>query len=377
VIESVTIRGFKRFANSQLRMAPLTILTGLNGSGKTSLIQAILLAAEASRRSDNALPLNGPFGLELGTAADILNWGCKPPVEIEMQSSESGASNWSFEFAVEEQLFLGVSMRPGMLPDAFVGSPRSFTYLSAERLGPRDLFSTSSLPDHQLEVGFKGEYTAHVLSVLGDKVLEDANRVHPSRLGSTPELLKYEVEAWIREIAKPVEINAERLGTSPASQLSFRSPGGERVKSPNMGFGVSYSLPIVLGGLIAAKGGLMIVENPEAHLHPAGQSRVGAFLAWLSSKGVQVLVETHSDHVLNGIRRAIVDHKYVQAESVRAHFFKSNPNAAEDDPSPVELTFSDSGGLSDWPDGFFDQYQIDVSTIGRLRRNRTTDVVRS
>lgn len=60
-----------------------------------------------------------------------------------------------------------------------------------------------------------------------------------------------------------------------------------------MGFGLSYALPIVVGGLVAAKDGLLIVENPEAHLHPQGQSNMGQFLAWLAGKGVQVIVETH------------------------------------------------------------------------------------
>ncbi len=93
------------------------------------------------------------------------------------------------------------------------------------------------------------------------------------------------------------------------------------MRAPNMGFGVSYSLPIVLAGLFAPVGGLLIIENPEAHLHPAGQSRMGTFLATLAGDGVQVLVETHSDHVLNGIRRAIGEHLVLGAEHALVHFF--------------------------------------------------------
>ena len=88
-----------------------------------------------------------------------------------------------------------------------------------------------------------------------------------------------------------------------------------------MGFGVTYSLPIILSGLIAKEKGLLIVENPEAHLHPAGQSRMGVFLAWLAGKGVQVLVETHSDHIINGIRRAIAEFKYLDNSSALVHWF--------------------------------------------------------
>lgn len=138
-----------------------------------------------------------------------------------------------------------------------------------------------------------------------------------------------------------------------------------------MGFGVSYALPIVVAGLTAATGGLMIVENPEAHLHPAGQSRMGVFLAWLASTGVQVIVETHSDHVLNGMRRAIGEHAFLNPDKAVVHFF--------DHATPLkvqELRFTERGSVSHWPQGFFDQYQIDVAALGRLRRSGKTDGIR-
>ena len=88
-----------------------------------------------------------------------------------------------------------------------------------------------------------------------------------------------------------------------------------------MGFGLSYSLPVVVAGLVAPqRDALLIVENPEAHLHPAGQSRMGTFLATVAATGVQVL-ETHSDHVLNGIRRAIGEHGVLQPADALVHFF--------------------------------------------------------
>ena len=132
-----------------------------------------------------------------------------------------------------------------------------------------------------------------------------------------------------------------------------------------MGFGVSYALPIVLAGLTARRGGLIVVENPEAHLHPAGQSRMGVFLAWLASRGVQVVVETHSDHILNGVRRAIGEYRFLDHDSAIAHYFDS---AESDIPSIHRLDFTSIGGISHWPRGFFDQYQIDVASLGRVRR---------
>jgi predicted ATPase len=132
-----------------------------------------------------------------------------------------------------------------------------------------------------------------------------------------------------------------------------------------MGFGVSYALPVILAGLTAQPGGILIVENPEAHLHPAGQSRMGVFLAWLAGRGVQVVVETHSDHVLNGIRRSIGEHGYLRSSDAVLHFFDSTEN---DEPRIQRLDFTSVGGVSHWPKGFFDQYQIDIASLGQVRR---------
>jgi predicted ATPase len=369
MITSVEVRGFKRFSRERFEFSPLTVLTGLNGSGKTSLIQSLLAAWEASSDQSNALRLNGPFGLQLGTAEDVLNWNSKPPIEIEIQEEAGPSAVWRFDVSAPDALYLSISDRPSIPPIAFSRRPRAFTYLSAERFGPRNFLGTSPVPDDQLEVGVQGEYCAHVLSVLGSKVLEYLDRKHPVRGDSGPNLLKYEVEHWLGEVAKPVEITAERLANSSVSEITFKSPGTEPVKPPNMGFGISYALPIILGGLIARTDGLIIVENPEAHLHPAGQSRIGVFLAWLVSKGIQVVLETHSDHVLNGIRRAIAEYRFLPATLAVAHFFGAE-GEGDRNGWAQKLNFNEVGSISHWPQGFFDQYQSDVASLGRVRRQR-------
>jgi predicted ATPase len=107
-----------------------------------------------------------------------------------------------------------------------------------------------------------------------------------------------------------------------------------------------------------------MVENPETHLHPAGQSQMGIFLATMAAAGVQVIVETHSDHVLNGIRRAIGEQRILSSEQAVVHYFDN------DGGEPQPLAFTENGGISTWPHGFFDQYQIDVSALTRVRRPR-------
>lgn len=77
----------------------------------------------------------------------------------------------------------------------------------------------------------------------------------------------------------------------------------------NVGFGITYALPILVSGLTVPEGGMLLVENPEAHLHAKAQSNMGYFLARMAAAGVRVIIETHSEHIVNGIRRMIVEGK--------------------------------------------------------------------
>lgn len=369
MITALEITGFKRFSSCKLDFAPLTVLTGLNGAGKTTVIQALLLAREASLSESASVPLNGLFGLELGSAQDVLNLHTAiDSSEIGLTATlDSGAqARFLLDARNETLLHLPIKARePDRAPQALGGPHRAFTYLCAERLGPRDVLSASARPNEDLGVGVRGEYCAHVLAVHGLKEKVDRGRRHPQRPDDVDAFLKYQVEAWLSDIARPTEIDTVWFPNTTVTALRFRTPGGEWVRAPNMGFGVSYSLPIVLAGLFTPVDGLLLVENPEAHLHPAGQSRMGTFLSILAAAGVQVLLETHSDHVLNGIRRAIGEHRILPADRALVHFFDA---ASDGQPELSTLRFTPTGGLSDWPRRFFDQYQIDVAALSRVRR---------
>lgn len=332
-IRRLTIAGFKRFSEVTLDFAPLTVLTGGNGAGKTSVIHALLLAREACLPGATAVQLNGPYGLELGTVGDVLNIHALDRSEVVIQADLADGASLRFTFdASQEHLFYlplkSTCRRPppgGDLPElegtsrrhlgVLTSGGRAFTYLCAERLGPREILRASALPTEELGVGAQGEFCAQLLAVHDLKAKVPPARRHPDRKDENSSFLKYQVEAWLSEIVRPVEIDTVSFPNTTITAIRFRSPGGDWVRAPNMGFGVSYALPIILAGLFApepevyptgpfigASTGavpLLIVENPEAHLHPAGQSKMGAFLARLATAGVQVVLETHSDHVLN------------------------------------------------------------------------------
>jgi predicted ATPase len=366
MITSLEIVGFKRFASCALEFAPLTVLAGLNGAGKTSAIQALLLAREASLPGARTVPLNGPFGMELGSVQDVLNTESSK-IEFMVRFDDGTSAGFRLNAEDDTLLHLPIDAKPeARVPQALGGPYRAFTYLCAERLGPRDVLGASARPADDLGVGVRGEYCAQVLALHGLKEKVPADRRHPDRREEFDAFLKYQVEAWLSHIARATEIDTVWFPNTTVTALRFRSPGGVWVRAPNMGFGVSYGMPIVLAGLFAPpKDGLLLIESPEAHLHPAGQSRMGVFLATLAAANVQVVVETHSDHVLNGIRRAIGEHHILEASRAITHFFDMNTDG-ELHVSP--LRFTPTGGLSDWPRRFFDQYQNDVAALARVRR---------
>jgi predicted ATPase len=136
----------------------------------------------------------------------------------------------------------------------------------------------------------------------------------------------------------------------------------------NIGFGISYSLPIIVTGLVAKKDSLFIVENPEAHLHPKGQSNIGYFLGKVAEAGVKIIIETHSEHVVNGLRRAILESSSLKATDANIYFF--NGFDSNQDPKIELIGIDDDGSLSKFPKDFFDQVNQDLSEIIKLRNKK-------
>ena len=152
-------------------------------------------------------------------------------------------------------------------------------------------------------------------------------------------------------VEKVPHMNAVTLGIRTSEDTDFHRP-------INVGFGLTQVLPIIVAALSANKHDLLLIENPEVHLHPAGQALMGQFLATVAHAGVQVIIETHSDHVLNGIRRAVKS-SIVSPEQVVLHFFR--PRSSDDKSQVVTPQLDKTGNIDVWPEGFFDQFDKDMN----------------
>ncbi len=231
-------------------------------------------------------------------------------------------------------------------------SLRSLSYITAERIGPREFYP---LEDRQIAtvVGPAGEHAVSLLHLGRDeKVLEGLvlDGVPTTRLRQVEARMKVFFPGCGLAVEQVPRVNAVTLGLRTSDDTDFHRP-------IHVGFGLTQVLPIVVAALSASKGDLLLIENPEVHLHPAGQALMGQFLADVARAGVQVIVETHSDHILNGVRRAVRSQR-LEPEQVAIHFFR--PRIA-DEAQAISPQLDKSGNIDVWPEGFFDQFDKDMN----------------
>jgi predicted ATPase len=227
------------------------------------------------------------------------------------------------------------------------------TYLTAERVGPREVYPLED-PSSVQVVGPRGEKAASLLhwgredTVLPKLVLPD---VPPTRLR--------QVEARMRQFFPQCSLEVQQVPQANAVTLGIRtSPSTDYHRPVHVGFGLTQAFPIFVAALSASYSDLLLVENPEVHLHPAGQAKMGLFLASVASAGIQVILGTHSDHILNGVRRAVKT-GVVPNHDVTCHYFRDREDEGGD--QVVSPLMDAEGNIDSWPNGFFDQFDRDAN----------------
>lgn len=361
MINNISLRNFKAFKSVSIQLSSLTVLSGLNGSGKSSVMQAIASLRQSSDarclQDDGGLLLNGEM-VALGTGKDVLfEYADTPRVGIdvlELIDGEESRSIWDFTYSERADLLpIESSDAVGSASPFLTGG---FQFLSADRAVPAVMFPKSySDAIRRRFLGVRGQYSVYYLSVCQDEPVS-VGRVRDRSRGAQ---LLAQVESWLDSLSPGVGVLVREVAGADLAQLSFIYGGTAGIQSSNeyrptnVGFGLTYVLPVVIACLSARSGDLVMIENPEAHLHPQGQSQMGELLARTAADGVQLLIETHSDHLINGIRRA-VKAGVLAPEASTFHFFRREMGGAG---TSVETPVVASDGRFDkWPDGFFDEW---------------------
>jgi hypothetical protein len=208
---------------------------------------------------------------------------------------------------------------------------RNVVYLGPLREDPKRLYQVSGDPPS--DVGVRGQFSAEmILRALNTELYPEVNR-------------------WLHNFGLKGSLECERL-TDTAFSLNLRpDDGAAPTNFADVGFGFSQILPLIVQGLAADDDTLLITEQPEIHLNPRLQSRLAEFLVEIANKGVSILAETHSEHLILGIRRLVAE-QHIKASDVAIYYVENDGQASK--ARLVELHKNGHIEDRDWPRGFFE-----------------------
>ncbi|MEU0519195.1 DUF3696 domain-containing protein [Streptosporangium sp. NPDC006007] len=368
MLDRLDVVNFKAFADARIPLGGFTLLSGLNSAGKSTVLQALALLRQSQVAgllddgTGSGFLLNGEL-VELGTGRDVLHenhidTGGEGPQIILSVVEDGIVHTWTAAYGQENDL---LHLDSGTTHHSAGMFGPDFQYLKADRLAP----SVSYPRSHEMAIrrgflGCRGEHAVNFLRHRQDERLTSPQLHHPDARSTS---LLDQTDAWMREICPGVNLQAATIEGTDLVRLGYRIgvaglPTALSHRPTNVGFGLSYVLPIVLACLSAVPGSLILLENPEAHLHPRGQTMMATLAAAAVASGAQLIVESHSDHVLNGLRLA-VKHGTLTDSAVKLLYFQRQRNGVE----ILNPTLGPDGMISDWPPGFFDEWEHSLDQL--------------
>ena len=360
-INSVKVKNFKSLKDVDINLNNLTLITGVNSSGKSSFIQVLLLMKENSRTykdKGDFYTVNGDC-ITLGNVKSLLHYEARKK-EINFAFKFDDDFGWieinaDSNFKIQDDIYNSNSPADSLIQHQLFF--KKIVYLSTNRIPPSLTFPFSEKDIANHNIGINGEFTIHYLTEYRHQTLSAQGLKHKD--SKSLQLLE-NTEKWLGEISNGVSITVSADVSTQSSKLSYQysyDENSSRITSEqsplNVGFGLTYVLPVIVLILKSKPGDFIIIENPESHLHPAGQSKIAEMCAIAANNGVQIIVETHSDHFLNGVRVA-TKKEIIAPDKSQIYFFEKEENGLDTIPRPINI--DKDGKLSDWPKSFFDEW---------------------
>lgn len=357
MIHQIKIKNFKSLKNVSVNTKNLNLLMGLNGMGKSSFIQMLLLLMQSDKLENRIIDLNGLL-VEIGQGRDALyQFAEEDYIEFSIELNNYPIFDWKFNYQKDKDK---LTAENGFIKGAmefFRKETKKFQFISADRIGPKDLYEASSVVvSDKKQLGLLGEYAAYFLNVFGSEFEVMTYVRHPKALTNK---LTAQANAWLNEISPGVSLNTKYVPEVNKVILDYQfdlDQGKTNSFRPkNVGFGISYVLPIVVALLTAEEGKIIIIENPESHIHPRGQAELGKLIAAAAQTGAQLFIETHSDHILNGIRVAVKEES-VDKNKVNIMYFDKINTDKEQYSRITQIQIDKNGELSEYPKDMLDEW---------------------
>lgn len=349
MISRIKLTNFKCFEEVDIKCSPLTLLCGTNGAGKSSVLQALLLlrqSFDSGKLRENKLNLNGNL-FELGVGRDLqFDRASDNMVGIELTHSNQALFKANLycssdDIALDQLSFADESTKWGTYNNWGDSPPfgGEFRYVSADRIVTGQIYSRSDVFARRDEFGTQIELAINYLNSHRSDQLSSND---PRCANLENKSLLPTIDYWLQEIAPNTHLDIQAI---------------ENGGSLRVGSGLSCVLPVLVS-LLSAPGTLCVVENPEALLHPIGQTKLAELAVSAALVGVQVMVETHSDHFLDRVRIAVRE-ELIAPDQVAIHNFERTEGKSVVTTPTIDF----NGRLSEWPSGFFDQFEKNLARL--------------
>jgi hypothetical protein len=411
-ITAVSVRGFKSLATeSRVEIKPLTLLAGANSSGKSSLMQPLLLLKQALESDYDPGPilLNGPH-VRFTSAEQMLSRLTKPAgakaFHVRLESDKGTFVENVFKRSVDDRLdFVRMEVSTGRrkkkpfvleagasgwdlnevnaVSAAMLGT---LSHLYKDRLSWKIVrqgsFLAVALQLDGKEYGIERSHTADEFGVLLRRTLHVPGlRGNPERSYKTSAIeevfrgtfenyvasiiLKWQqgkdkkidrLGIWLKSLGLTAKVKANPLDATQVELLVGQLLNGKSdregdfVNIADVGFGVSQVLPVLVSLLVAEPGQLVYLEQPELHLHPRAQQALASVLAEAANRGVQVVAETHSSALLLAVQTLVAEGK-LSPDKVKLHWFQRDSRGAT---KVTSGELDQLGAYGDWPEDFSD-----------------------
>lgn len=347
MITTLTISDYKSIKYSKFDLRNLTLFSGTNSSGKSSAIQALLLAVDNLNPNEGIQNLRSTYipAMSFNESRNYITNAKEYTVELNYADNTIRLS-----FLPKDENFIGTLVKQdGLIRGAIAPRQKKLFHLSAMRSG--DLGNPKINPDPDMNpIGPKGEYII-------DYYYNHKKDILPESLITYKEIktLEGQVNYWLKQLTD-YKFSVESLGSEYL--VRYISPEGKSIHPYNVGTGINFVAEVLIVCLACQIGDTVIIENPEIHLHPSAQADMLDFLVKMANAGVQIIVESHSDHFFNGIRRSIKSGSIGINDVSIYNFTKQSGLTVSEE---VEIT--PEGGIKNYIPGMFEQFDKDLDAI--------------
>ena len=328
MLKSIHIKNFKSLKNESIALKNITIFTGPNSSGKSTALLAILLAYYENIPDEE---IKNYIEAHKGKALSF-----DEPVSSLVEIITKDDINKNYGITIELDRIINI-INENETP------ARNMYFICADRIGPRNTYDIP-LKDR---LDIYGRYSVSFLEKNKNKPLA-TELIHKK---SILETLGGQVNYWLQYI---VDTEIRTSKKSEYTDAMYSHSGEEYISPLATGFGTSTLLPIIIQCLSATPGDIIIIENPEVHLHPQAQSKLADFFAFIVNAGIQIIIETHCEHLIYNLCYN-VNKRYIDKNNIVLHYKPDNKKAFVNIYTDENGRFIDKNGEhTSFPSGFFD-----------------------